>query len=305
MTAHPVVLSIPSYDYLADRLVVQLGAERGDIERNTFPDGESYQRIATSLAERDVILVGGTIDDHSTLALFDLACAAVGYGTRRLTLVMPYYGYSTMERATKAGEVVTAKTRARILSAVPPASYGNRILLLDLHSEGIAHYFEGGVVAVNVSGKPLLAPLIQRVGGDGFVLGSTDAGRAKWVQSLANDLGVDAGFVIKRRISGSKTEVAAIGAQVKGRSVVIYDDMIRTGSSLAEAARAYAQAGASRVSAVCTHGVLPGDALDRLHATGLFSTIACTDSHPHALELEGDRLEVVSVASLFEPHLRS
>ena len=297
-----VVLCIPEYEYLADALVKELSAERGEIERKTFPDGEHYQRIATPLTERHVVLVGGTIDDGSTLALFDLACAAVGYGARRLTMVMPYYGYSTMERATQPGEVVTAKTRARVLSAIPPASYGNRVLLLDPHSEGIPHYFEGGVVSVNVSGKPVLAPLIARLGGEGFVLGSTDAGRAKWVQSLANELGVDAGFVIKRRVSGSKTEVAAIGAQVKGRPVVIYDDMIRTGSSLAEAAKAYANAGASQVFAVCTHAVLPGDALDRLHATGLFTAIACTDSHPRARELEGDRLEVVSVAGLFAAH---
>jgi ribose-phosphate pyrophosphokinase len=305
VTAHPVVLGIPQYEYLQQHLVSHLGAEAGEIERKTFPDGERYQRIVTPLAERDVVIVGGTVDDRSTLAIFDLACAAVGYGARRLTLVMPYFGYSTMERATKPGEVVTAKTRARVLSAVPPASYGNRVLLLDPHSEGIPHYFEGGVVAVHVSGKPVLAPLIEEVGGEGFVLGSTDAGRAKWVQSLANDLGVESAFVIKRRISGSKTEIAAIGARVSGRSVVIYDDMIRTGGSLADAARAYVDAGASRVSAVCTHGVLPDGALERLHGTGLFASIACTDSHPRARELEGERLRVVSVAALFEPQLRA
>lgn len=302
---HPVVLAIPEYDYLQERLVAHLGAERGEIERNVFPDGERYQRIATSLAERDVILVGGTVDERTTLALFDLACAAVGYGARRLTLVMPYYGYSTMERATKPGEVVTAKTRARLFSAVPPASYGNRILLLDPHSEGIPHYFEGGVVAVHVQGKPVLEPLIQKLGGDGYVLGSTDAGRAKWVQSLANDLGVEPAFVIKRRLSGSKTEVNAIGARVQGRPVVMYDDMIRTGGSLLEAARAYIAAGASRVSAVCTHAVLPGDALRRLLDSGLLAAVACTDSHPRARELEVEGLEVTSVASVFEPHLRA
>jgi len=198
---------------------------------------------------------------------------------------------------------VTAKTRARVLSAIPPASYGNRVLLLDPHSEGIPHYFEGGTVAVHVHGRPILTPLIQRLGGDDFVLGSTDAGRAKWVQTLANELGVTSAFVIKRRLSGTRTEISAIGAEVTGRAVVVYDDMIRTGGSLLDAARAYRDAGASRVSAVCTHAVLPGDALDRLHDSGLFDAIAATDSHPRARQLEGDRLEVISVAELFEPLL--
>ncbi len=303
MSDRPVVLSIPEYAYLEQELVTLLGAEPGRIDRKVFPDGERYQRIVTPLAGRDVVLVGGTVDDRTTLAIFDLACAAVGYGARRLTMVMPYFGYSTMERATEPGEVVTAKTRARLLSAVPPASYGNRVLLLDPHSEGIPHYFEGGVVSVHVQGKPVLEPLIRKLGGDGFVLASTDAGRAKWIQSMANDLGVAAGFAIKRRLSGSKTELGAIGADVRGRAVVIYDDMIRTGGSLIEAARAYTAAGAERVSAVCTHAVLPGDALDRLRGTGLFRALACTDSHPRARELSQDGLEVASVAKLFEAHL--
>src|SRR5262249_38194283 len=153
-------------------------------------------------------------------------------GARRLTLVVPYFGYSTMERAVTAGEVVTAKTRALLLSSIPPAPSGNSALLLDLHSEGLPFYFEGGLVPIHIYATPVVLDAARRLGGEDFVLACVDAGRAKWVQSLANDLGVPASFVFKRRLDAATTEVTAVSAHVRGKPVVIYDDMIRTGGSL-------------------------------------------------------------------------
>ena len=303
MTNRPLVFATPAYQHLQAALC-ERGLEPGEIATFPFPDGERYLRIVTPVAGRDVVLVGGTIDDASTLTLFDLACGAVHYGARRLTLVVPYYGYATMERATKPGEVVTAKTRAALFSAIPPASYGNRVLLLDLHAEGIPHYFEAGLVAHHIYCKPLIRDMIRELGrGEDIVLACTDAGRAKWVESLANDVGVTAAFVFKRRHDGERTEITAIDAQVAGKRVILYDDMIRTGGSLIGAARAYLRAGASSLAAIATHGVFPGDALQRLQATGLFTDIACTDSHPRARELVPHGLKVVSVAPLLLPFL--
>ncbi len=300
----PLVLAIPEYDYLRTSLCDAGDFEPGEVEVRLFPDGERYLRITAPVDGRDVILVGGTVSDAATLSLFDLACAIVRYGARRLSLVVPYYGYSTMERAVRNGEVVTAKTRAALLSAIPPASYGNRILLLDLHSEGIPHYFEGELTAHHVYGKPIVRAVATRLGGDDFVLACTDAGRAKWVESLANDLGVTPAFVYKRRLSGSETAVAAINAQVQGKRVIIYDDMIRTGSSLLGAARAYKDAGASSLAVITTHGLFPGDAFQRLQASDLFTDIVCTDSHPRVRELEAKGLQVEATAGLFVPYLR-
>ena len=230
MNAHPtLVFSIPGYSHLGRDICALIAGEPGEVERTQFPDGERYQRLIQSVENRDVVLVGGTIDDASTLSLYDLACAISKYGARKLSIVVPYFGYSTMERATKPGEVVTAKTRARLLSTIPPASYGNSILLLDLHNEGIPHYFEGGVTALQVHTHPHLTTLIPTLTRGDFVLASTDAGRAKWVESLANALDVDAAFISKRRISGTETRIAAMNADVSGRTVVIYDDMIRSG----------------------------------------------------------------------------
>jgi ribose-phosphate pyrophosphokinase len=303
MTA-PLLISTAAYDYLAVDMARRAGWELGAVERKGFPDGERYRRIATECADRDVVLVGGTIDDANTLELYDLACGLVTSGCYRLTLVIPYFGYSTMERGVRPGEVVTAKNRARLLSSIPIASRGTQVFLLDLHVSTIAYYFEGGIRPVHVYGKPMVMAAARRLGDDDFVLACTDAGRAKWVESLANDLGVDAAFVYKRRLSGTKTEVSGVSAQVAGKRVLIYDDMIRTGSSLIGAARAYLDAGATSIDAIATHGLFPGDALAQLRASGLFGRIVVSDSHPRAHALRGPDLEVDGVADVLLEHLK-
>ncbi|MDG1481421.1 MAG: ribose-phosphate diphosphokinase [Myxococcota bacterium] len=294
----PLFFSCAHYSALTDALCTQSGAERGALHSHRFPDGEHYLRLDTPVDGRDVFIIGGTQNDSATLELFDLACAAVHYGARRLTLIIPYFGCSTMERAVKGGEAVTAKNRALLLSAVPPAAYGNRAFLVDLHSEGIPHYFGAAMRTVHIYAKPAISSAITQLGGEDFVLACTDAGRAKWVESLANDIGVDPSFVFKRRLDGERTEVTAVSAQVAGRTVVIYDDMIRTGGSLIGAARAYKSSGAKQIFAITTHGIFPGDALDRIRESELFERIISTDSHPRAAEVAAEHPDFLSVISL-------
>jgi ribose-phosphate pyrophosphokinase len=298
-----VVFSTPAYDYLRDRMCQVSGLQTGLVDTRRFPDGEPYRRILTEVAERDVALVGGTISDADTLAVYDLACGIVAQGARTLTIIVPYFGCSTMERASQPGEVVTAKTRAQLLSQIHIAASGSRIVLLDLHSEGLPYYFEGGLRPVHLFARPVILAAVRALASDNFVLACTDAGRAKWVESLANDLGVAAAFVFKRRLDAENTHVAALSAQVQDRDVVIYDDMIRTGGSLMGAGRAYRQAGARRLWAVATHGVLPGDALPRLVDSGLFDRVVVTDSHPRAVALASQHLQVESVAAIFADYL--
>jgi ribose-phosphate pyrophosphokinase len=300
----PVILSIEAYDYFAAEMVARGGGLAGEVERSTFPDGERHLRVRSEVNDRDVVVVGGTVSDAATLELYDVANAVVENGAATLTLVVPWFGYSTAERAGQPGEAVAAKTRARLLSSIPSAKLGNSILLLDLHSEGIPYYFEGTIHPVHVSAKPLIEEIARELGGDAFVVGSTDAGRAKWVESIAYDLGLPAAFVYKKRLSPTSTSVSAVTMSFRGETVVIYDDMIRSGTSILNAARAYRDAGAGRIVAVATHGVFPGDALERLSKSELFSHIACTDSHVNARRLASGKLSVKSVAPMFMPFLR-
>jgi ribose-phosphate pyrophosphokinase len=295
-----LLFSIDSYAYMAPRFLAAGDFEEGVIERKTFPDGERYLRIATDPWARNVVLLGGTPHDLDWLELYDLGCAISRAGARSLSIVMPYFGYSTMERATRPGEVVTARTRARLVSSIPTCEAGSRIFLFDLHTDGIEFYFGDGHVTHHLYGAPLITTVIKSLMLDrNFVLGATDAGRAKWVQSLARDLGVEPAFVYKKRDPETGTiALTGINADVRGHEVVVYDDMIRTGSSLLQAGRAYQAAGASKVHAVATHLVLPGQSLDKLLAAGVFATISGSDSHPGSLKLAAAGHTVAPIAEL-------
>jgi ribose-phosphate pyrophosphokinase len=289
-----LLFTIPSYAYLEPSFLSAGEFDRGEIERKTFPDGERYLRILPSLHGREVVLLGGTASDADWLDVFDLACGIARGGARSLWIVMPYFGYATMERAVKAGEVVVAKTRARLLSAIPSPEGGTHLFLFDLHTDGIEFYLDDRILSRHVYGAKLItAKIRERMGQTPYVLGACDAGRAKWVQSLARDLGVEPAFVYKRR-DGAALSVTGINADVRGKEVVVYDDMIRTGTSLLQAGRAYLAAGATRVHAMASHLVLPGNAYDTLRASGVFATIMGTDSHPGSRQLPPE--DVVGIA---------
>ena len=287
-----------NYAYLADKVLAEGDFDEGAVEHKTFSDGERYQRILSDVEDRDVVLLGGTIDDATTMELLDLASSLVSYGADSLSLVVPYFGYSTMERAVLSGEVVTAKTRARLLSSIPRSNRGNKIYLFDLHTEGIPHYFEHHLYPIHVYCKDIVMQAARDYGGDNFVLASTDAGRAKWVESLANDLGVGAAFVLKRRIQGDQTEVSAVNADVHNKTVIIYDDMIRSGGSIINAARVYQEAGAERIFVITTHGLFINHGLQSLKNCGLIERVVCTDTHPHTQTMSDGFLEVRSIAPL-------
>lgn len=287
-----------SYKYLARRVGELTDVKKGKVEVRKFSDGERYQRILSDIEGRNVALIGGTITDSDTLELYDLASALVSYGCNSLKIFVPYFGYSTMERAVRTQEIVTAKTRARLLSSIPRSVKGNRIYLFDLHSEGIPHYFENQLHPVHVYCKEVVMEAARELGGEDFILASTDAGRAKWVESLANDLNVNAAFVLKRRVKGDETEVTAINADVEGKKVIIYDDMIRSGGSIIHAAEAYRDAGAKTIYVITTHGLFIGDGLQKMKESNLIRHVVCLDTHPNAVRIEDDFLTVKSVAGL-------
>jgi ribose-phosphate pyrophosphokinase len=293
-----IIFSTGQYAYLQEAILARGHYDRGEVEVKHFPDGERYQRILSDIDERDVVLIGGTISDADTLELYDLAYTLVSLGAQSLLLIIPYFGYSTMERAVKRGEIVTAKTRAFLLSSIPDTTLDNRVILLDLHTEGLPYYFEGKTKAVHLYAKPLIIEACRQIAGDDFVLASTDAGRAKWVESLANDMGIQAAFVFKRRIDAEKTEIVSISCDVEGKYVIIYDDMIRTGGSLVNAARAYKEAGAAKIAAVTTHGLFSKGGLQTIKDSGLFECVISTDSHPNALTQKDSFLQIKSIAEL-------
>ena len=292
------------YQSLAGRLLKITTLEEGKVESRFFSDGEHYQRIVSQVEGREVILLGGTVNESATLELFDLASALVSYGSESLSLVVPYFGYSTMERAVKPGEIVTAKTRARLFSAIPQSHKGNKIYLFDLHTEGIPHYFEQNLHPKHVYCKPIIIEACRKYGGEDFILASTDAGRAKWVESLANDMNVGAAFMLKRRVADGHTEISAVNADVRGKTVIIYDDMIRSGNSIINAAKTYHEEGAEEIFVIASHGLFVINGIEKLRNCGLISKVICTDTHCNVEKIQDDFLEVMSIAQLIADSIK-
>ncbi len=307
MSSSILIFATKPYEYFQDSLLVSCGSalEKGVLEIKKFPDGEHYHRICSEVRGKHVWVVGGTINDTATLELFDVAQGCVQYGAFSLTIIIPYFGYSTMERSTKKGEIVKAKNRALLFSSIPRTAMGNRVVLFDLHAEGIPYYFNSDIQPFHIHTNDLIASVAKELGGSDVVIASTDAGRAKWIESLANQMEVPGAFIYKKRLSGSETEVQAVNANVEGKHVVIYDDMIRTGGSLIEAAKAYKHEGAVAISVITSHGLFTNDGMQRIADSGIIQQVVSLDTHPNAVAIAHPLLRICSIADLIKQKLLS
>ncbi len=299
------LLSSDEYNYLKKLFLEQSNRfENVDIYTKTFPDGEHYRKIenADKIKGKPAVYICGTINDNAIFEAYNVASALVREQCSSLHLLIPYFGYSTMERAAKEGEVVTAKNIAAMLSSLPPAPLGNFVYMLDLHSSGIPYYFEHTIHPVHLTSWPVMKKMILSCA-ENPVLASADMGRAKWVEKMGNELGLDTAYIMKKRLSGEETKVLALNADVKGRNVVIFDDLVRSGSTLIKAAEAYKAAGAKDIHTVAVHGVFVKGALEKMERSGLFKAVKCTNSHPNTQNLSSDLLTVYDISAEFVKEL--
>ena len=245
--------------YLAESIQNLLGFQIIPITHKRFMDGEYYYRInipeKTSLVGRNVIIVSSIVDDNELLEVVRIGGELAELGTKRRIFVIPYLMYSTMERAVKPGEVVTCKSTVRMLCGIPSSGLGNLFMLLDLHTSGIIHYFEGTVQAMELYAEQILSQAIaEHVDfNEPVVFGSADLGRPLWVEAFANKFGVGIAFIRKSRNFEDTSVVGEPIGDVKGKHVVIYDDLTRSAGSLIKACNAYLKNGAVKVTAVVTH----------------------------------------------------
>lgn len=294
------LLSSPQYKYLKDNMLKCCNHFCDiKIENQTFPDGEHYWRIEnpSQIQGKPAVYICGTIDDAAIFDAYNMCCTLVREGCSELHLVIPYFGYSTMERAVKDGEAVTAKNIARLFSSIPTSSQGNHIYMMDLHSLGTQYYFEGDMHPVHLTSWKVIKNIISDFG-QNSVLASTDMGRAKWIEKMGNELHMDTAYIMKKRISGSQTEIVALNAEVNGRDVIIFDDMIRSGSSIIKAAEAYKNSGAKDIHVVCVHGVFVNEAIQKFKNSGIIKSINCTNTHYKTTLINDDFVKVYDIAQV-------
>ena len=299
------VLSSKKYEYIKkDLLKLSKNFQNIGITSETFPDGEHHWVLekCSQIKGKPAVYIGGTVDDESIFELYNIASTLISKQCSSLHLVVPYFGYSTMERETIEGEVVTAKNIARMISSLPLSPEGNFIYLLDLHSFGTQYYFEKSIQPIHLSSWNILKKMIKDCGKN-VVLASADMGRAKFVEKLGDALKLQTAFIMKRRLDGKNTNVEALNADVKGKDVVIFDDMIRSGSSVIKAAQAYKQAGALNIYVVVVHGVFTPSSVQEMKKSGIIQKILVTNSHPNTLKYKSDFIKVYNVADVINDGL--
>ncbi len=284
-----------SYEYLCPSQFDDF--DRGEIEYKVFEDGEFYQRIITDVRDREVVIVAGTISDTDTMELYDIAAGCAQYGARSAEIFIPFFGYSTMERAVKYGEIVKAKSRADLLSTIPRTSMGTKFYLLDLHAQGIPYYFSSDINTFHFDAGAIWGNWIENQRQEDLVIGSTDAGRAKWVENLAQMTGAEAAFIYKKRIKDGQVSLSAINANVKGKNVIVYDDMIRTGGSMIQAIKTYQNEGAKSITVISTHALMLKNSLDEILDLGI-EKLVVTNSYPCEADLNRDRVEILDIAPM-------
>ncbi|MBP9821858.1 MAG: ribose-phosphate pyrophosphokinase [Candidatus Pacebacteria bacterium] len=306
-----LVHSTAASQYFAEDIARQLGCEMLPTERRVFGDGEKYLRIQSkdrnALMGASSIFVASTNTDDDFLELCRIGSGLAGYGTRRRIFVIPFFGYSTMERAVQPGEIVTAKVNARILSGIPNTSMGNAFLMMDLHVSGLVHYFEGDCFRAEVYAEQVLIKEIEKLGLDmeKCMFGSADLGRPRWIRTFANYFGSKKIALIDKVRAFEETEVEYVIGDVNGKIVIIYDDMARSCKSVINAAKAYLAAGALEVIFVTSHLAFNDEAsIDRIIACPFISKVIGTNSHPmsqHHKVKDSRKFVVANASGAFIP----
>jgi ribose-phosphate pyrophosphokinase len=286
---------------LAQRVCDYLGLPLGDVTVSRFPDGEINVKINEDVRGRDIFIMQPTCPpvNENLMELLVMVDAARRSSARRITAVIPYYGYARKDRKEEGRVPITAKLIANLLVVAGV----DRVLALDLHATQIQGFFD--IPVDHLFSFPVLAKYFRDRAIEDLVVASPDVGGIRMARAFAGTLNAGLVVVDKRRISPEESSVGFIIGEVAGKNVLLVDDMITTGGSLCNAAQALRDAGAKAIYAAAAHAVLCGPAPERL-LKSVLSEIVVTDSIPldEKARALGDRVRVLSVDQLLGEALR-
>ena len=277
---------------LAGKVAGELGIDYTEMRRQQFADGEVYHAFPESVAGKKLVIVGATHTCEAHMELLDLIQGGRYWNAASVHVVIPYLGYSTMERAKPgSNEIPKGITRTRQIFKAKP-TYVN---FVDLHSEAVQHAHAGEVKTNHIWSDSLVIKKIQNSGLENYVLVSPDYGYSKRVARLASKLDCPHTAADKDRYDRDKTIVSQVSSVVKGKVAIICDDMIRTGGSIVQTAKRCFEAGAVDVAVHATHLVLAGNARKKFTGSGI-SRVFGSDTYPG--RRTDDLVDVYSIAPL-------
>jgi len=280
---------------LAQKISDYLGIPLGMRKISRFPDGEMLVKLEEDVRGRDLFFIQPTcspVNDTLMELLIFIDCARRA-SAARITAVIPYFGYARQDRKDEGRVPITAKLAANLIATAG----ADRVLTVDLHAAQIQGFFD--VPLDNLFAEPVLSRYYSEKNLGELALVSPDVGNVKRARAYAQRLGGELAIINKRRVSGSEVEVGTLIGDVKGKNVLMMDDMISTAGTICDAARLCKDRGAINVCVGATHAVLCGPAIERLKASPI-DEIVVTDTVPMGKDKieEIGKLKVLSVADL-------
>jgi ribose-phosphate pyrophosphokinase len=286
---------------LAQEMAAHLGVELGQAHVGRFSDGEVTVEIQQNVRARDVFVVQPTCSptNENLMELFIMVDALKRASARRITAVIPYYGYARMDRRPRSMRVpISAKVVANMLESVGV----ERVLTMDLHADQIQGFFD--IPVDNIYASPVLLSDLKSKAYPNLVVISPDVGGVVRARALAKQLGCDLAIIDKRRPTANVSEVMHVIGEIEGRNCVIMDDMIDTAGTLVKAAEVLKERGAQSVYAYCTHPVFSGSAIERISASQIDEVVITNTIPLSAAAKACPKIRQLSVAFLFAESIR-
>ncbi len=287
------ILAGTSNQELSREISRYMGVDLSPIEIKRFSDEEISVKITDNVRGADVFVIQstGAPANDNIMELLLIVDALRRASTRRITVVIPYYGYGRQDRKVQPRVPISAKLVATVLEAVGV----RRVISMDLHADQIQGFFE--IPVDHLSSSPVLVKYFKELNLSDLVIVSPDSGGAERARFFAKHLDAGLAIIDKRRERANESEVMNIVGNVAGKNTLLIDDMIDTAGTIAKAAIALKAQGAKKVLAAATHGVLSGPAIERLREAPI-DEIIVTNTLVIPPQKRLDNLKILSVAPL-------
>lgn len=283
---------------LAQNIAANLGVKLGVVELSRFANDESRVWIREEQVDKEVVVVQSLSQptDHNLIE-FSLICdALVRLGVREITAVIPWLGYSKQDKVFRPGEPLSVKVIAQMLQV----NKFNQLITFDLHNLAILGFFD--IPVVNLSAKSLFAGYFKPSLAAQTMVVAPDAGSVKSSTAMAEELGLEIAYIDKQRdLATGNVRIAGINREIRGKNIIIFDDMVVTGSTLIEVAAFLKQQGALKVAVAATHHLYVPEVQEKLDQSEIDSLVVTDTVEPKAVS---EKLQVLSVATLIAEELK-